>query len=57
MEDRRITRFVKFHGHLFLAVALTLVIRELWMVTLLTFDFTAQEWSSGLGRFAVAMLC
>lgn len=44
-------RFVKFHGYLFLVVTLSLVIRELWMVTLLTFDFTEQEWSSGLDFF------
>lgn len=48
MEDRRIVRFVKFHGYLFLVVTLWLVIRELWNVTLMTFDFNEQGWSSGL---------
>lgn len=48
MEDRRIVRFVKFHGYLFLAVALFLVFQELWTVTLLTFDFSSQSWTAGL---------
>lgn len=48
MEDRRIVRFVKFHGYLFLLVALSLVFHELWSVTLLTIDFSEQSWTSGL---------
>lgn len=44
MEDARIVRFVKFHGYLFLAVALSLVIRELWAVTLVTFE---HGWTPG----------
>lgn len=48
MEDRRIVRFVKFHGYLFLVVALSLVFHELWMVTLLTFDFSEHSWTFGL---------
>lgn len=48
MEDRRIARFVRFHGYLFLLVALSFVLQELWTVTLLTFDFGEHSWTSGL---------